>query len=107
MSEEPILPVLYNTLYVGNLEFTATAQDLIDLLSPIGEVVQVYFPGARTGKPRGYALVQMKSDSDVMSACRALNHQIFQDRTITVAEVRNPMPAVFPWNPQLAGQELA
>jgi len=107
MSEEPILPVLYNTLYVGNLEFTATAQDLIDLLSPIGEVVQIYFPGARTGKPRGYALVQMKNESDVISACRALNHQIFQDRSITVAEVRNPMTAVFPWNPQLDGMRFS
>ena len=97
MSEDRVPPIVHNTVFVGNLEFSATEQDLLDLFSQDGGAVQAHIARDRGGNSRGHGFVQMKSESDVISASTALNNQMFQGRSLTVTVVRNRM-AVFPWN---------
>ena len=57
-------------LYIGNLPYRTTADDLRDLFSQAGEVIDVAVPVDReTGRPRGFAFVEM---ADVASAQQAI-----------------------------------
>ena len=79
-------------LFVGNLPFSATEDDLRELFGPYGEVQDVRIMTDRdTGKPRGFAFVEMVQDEDATRAIDGLNGKEFGGRALTVNEAR-PKP---------------
>lgn len=77
-------------VYVGNLPFDASEQQLRALFEEGGrEVLEVKIVVDRdTGRPRGFAFVDMGSDRDAQAAISALNGRDFGGRTLTVSEAR-------------------
>ena len=75
-------------LYVGNLPFTATEDDLRTLFGTHGTVESVaVITDRETGRPRGFGFVEMQADG-AAKAIAALNETEFQGRTMTVSEAR-------------------
>ncbi|HJZ92595.1 MAG TPA: RNA-binding protein [Gemmataceae bacterium] len=74
-------------LYVGNLAFATTSDDLSGLFGEFGTVTSAQVVTDReTGRSRGFAFVEMMSGAD--EAVRALNLKEFQGRSLTVNEAR-------------------
>jgi cold-inducible RNA-binding protein len=79
-------------LFVGNLPFNATEDELRSLFGPYGEVQEVRIMTDRdTGKPRGFAFVEMVQDEDATKAIDGLNGKELEGRALTVNEAR-PKP---------------
>ena len=76
-----------NKLYVGNLAFGTTSDDLLALFGQHGTVTSAQVVTDReTGRSRGFGFVEMSTGGDV--AIRALNAAEFQGRTLTVHEAK-------------------
>lgn len=76
------------TIYVGNLPFTATEDEVRDLFAEHGAVDSVKLIADReTGRPRGFGFVQME-DADAQAAIKALDGQDFAGRTLRVNEAK-------------------
>ena len=74
-----------NKLYVGNLSFNSTENDINDAFSPHGNVTSVAIITDReTGRPRGFAFVEMSSDAEAQAAMRALDGQDLGGRSLKV-----------------------
>ena len=74
-------------IYVGNLSFQTTADDLIGLFGQHGTVTRAQVVNDReTGRSRGFGFVEMDSGAD--EAIAALNGTMFQGRTLTVNEAK-------------------
>jgi RNA recognition motif-containing protein len=74
-----------NKLYVGNLSFNSTEDDITDAFSPHGTVTSVNIISDRdTGRPRGFAFVEMSSDAEAQAAVQALDGQELDGRNIKV-----------------------
>jgi cold-inducible RNA-binding protein len=79
-------------LFVGNLPFTATEDELRDMFSAFGEVQQVRIMTDRdTGRSRGFAFVEMPDDEAAEKAVADLNGKDFGGRPLTINEAR-PKP---------------
>jgi RNA recognition motif-containing protein len=79
-------------IYVGNLSFEATEQDVRQEFSKFGEVADVKMVMDReTGKPRGFCFVEMPNDEQARQAIQAMNLQRIAGRAVTVNEAR-PRP---------------
>ena len=78
-------------LYVGNLAFETTENDLQDLFEQHGTVTQVNLMMDRiTGKSRGFAFVTMGDATQANAAISALNGQDLGGRSLNVNEARPP-----------------
>ena len=76
-------------LYVGNLSFESTENDLQDLFEQHGTVNEVHLMMDKlTGKSRGFAFVTMNDDAQANAAKDALNGRELNGRTLTVNEAR-------------------
>jgi len=76
-------------LYVGNLSFESTENDLQDLFEQHGAVNEVNLMMDRmTGKSRGFAFVTMNDGGQANAAMSALNGRELNGRTLTVNEAR-------------------
>ncbi len=76
-------------LYVGNISFRATEDDVKDLFSQAGEVVSVkLIKDAATGRLRGFGFVEMASQEEAQKAISMLNGNAFMDRNIVVNEAK-------------------
>lgn len=76
-------------LYVGNLSYNATEQDLRDLFTQFGQVVDAKVVMDRdTGRPRGFAFVEMGTDAEASAAIESLNGQDFQGRGLKISEAQ-------------------
>ncbi|MFC7336228.1 RNA recognition motif domain-containing protein [Haloferula chungangensis] len=76
-------------MYVGNLSFQTTSQDLQDVFAQHGEVTDVHLPTDReSGRPRGFAFVTMGSKDGMESAIKALDGTDLDGRNIKVNEAR-------------------
>jgi len=76
-------------VYVANISFNATEQDIKDLFSEYGEIESVkMITDKYTGQSRGFAFVEMESEDDAKKAISSLNGSTFMGRTLTVAEAR-------------------
>ena len=76
-------------IYVANISFNATEQDIRDLFSEYGEIESVkMIKDKYTGQSRGFAFVEMETEDDVKKVISALNGTIFMGRTLTVAKAR-------------------
>jgi len=61
-------------VFVGNLNFNTTRDELQSLMSQVGEVRDVFLPNDReTGRPRGFAFVEFGSDEDAAKAIEKFN----------------------------------
>ena len=77
-------------LYIGNLSYSVNESDLRDAFSAVGyEVAEVKVVMDRdTGRPRGFAFVELTTDEGAQKAIENLNGRDLQGRTITVSEAR-------------------
>ncbi len=76
-------------VFVGNLSFQTTQDDLNSIFSQYGAVERVNVVTDRaTGQPRGFAFVEMSSRSEAESAISALNGTDLHGRTLNVNEAR-------------------
>ncbi len=74
-------------LYVGNLAFQTTADDLREAFSPYGTVDSAQVVGDRdTGRSRGFGFIEMSDGAE--QAIAALNGAQLQGRTLTVNEAK-------------------
>lgn len=76
-------------MYVGNLSFNTTKQDLESLFSEHGTVTDVHLPTDReSGRPRGFAFVTMDSKGAMDAAIKNLDGQNVDGRNIKVNEAQ-------------------
>ena len=76
-------------MYVGNLPFDATDQDLRELFGQFGAVTDVHLPTDReSGRPRGFAFVTMDSKDSMVAAIKGLDGEDFQGRDLRVNEAQ-------------------
>jgi cold-inducible RNA-binding protein len=78
-------------IYVGNMSYDTTEGTLRELFATHGEVVSVSVVTDRdTGRPRGFAFVEMATDAAANAAIAALDGQSVDGRTLKVNEARPP-----------------
>lgn len=76
-------------LYVGNISFKATSENIKELFSTIGEVESVnIITDSHSGQPKGFGFVEMTTEEDAQKAIASLNGSSFMERTLSVAEAR-------------------
>jgi RNA recognition motif-containing protein len=76
-------------LYVGNLSFETTENDLQDLFEQHGKVTEVALINDKmTGRSRGFGFVTMADAASGTAAMNAFNGKEVQGRTLTVNEAR-------------------
>lgn len=83
-------------IYVGNLSWSCTNDDLTQLFSQHGTVARAQVILDReTGRSRGFGFVEMANEAEAKAAVAALNNLDFQGRPLTVNEARprEPRPA--------------
>jgi cold-inducible RNA-binding protein len=79
-------------LFVGNLSFQATEEDLRELFAQSGTVETVrIITDQFTGRPRGFGFVEMATKEEATKAIEMLNGRLFRDRNLVVDEAR-PQP---------------
>src|SRR5437868_6012238 len=90
MSAGPKHKIIMSTkLYVGNLSFEVTENDLRDMFSPHGPVNEIHVVMDRdTGRPRGFGFVTMNTEEGAKAAIAALNGKDWKGRALTVNEAR-------------------
>lgn len=76
-------------LYVGNLNFRTTGEELHELFSQAGEVENASIVEDReTGRSRGFGFVEMTTSEGAAAAIEQFNGKEFGGRTLTVSEAR-------------------
>lgn len=76
-------------LYVGNLSYQTTSDDLKQLFAPHGTVASAdVIMDRSTGRSKGFGFVEMSNDSEAQAAIAALNGQQHDGRPLTVNEAR-------------------
>src|SRR5262245_34150645 len=80
-------------LFVGNLSFQATEDDLRELFQQAGTVESVRIVTDQfTGRPRGFGFVEMATKEEASKAIEQLNGRLFRDRNLVVDEARPQAP---------------
>ncbi len=78
-------------IYVGNISFNTTEQDIRDLFSEYGEVISL-----KLKQSKGFGFVEMGSDNEAKKAISELNGKSLLGKTLTVSEAIQQQPrAVF------------
>ncbi|MBN2076224.1 MAG: RNA-binding protein [Dehalococcoidales bacterium] len=76
-------------IYVGNLSYEVTEQDLREEFEAFGKVDSISVVMDRdTGRPRGFAFVEMPTVSEGQAAITGINGKNINDRTVVVNEAR-------------------
>ena len=76
------------TLYVGNLPWATTPQDLADVFSPYGQVISSRIIKAKeTNRSRGFGFVEV-TDEDADMMVEAVNGKEYNGRILTVNEAK-------------------
>lgn len=76
-------------LYVGNLSFDTTENDIQDLFATAGTVKEtILMQDKMTGKSRGFAFVTMSTDEEAQAAAQQFNGKDLHGRNLTVNEAR-------------------
>ncbi len=76
-------------IYVGNLSFDVTEDEIAAEFGTYGKVESIAIPADKiSGRPRGFAFVEMGSKAEAEAAIEGLNGKILKERTIVVNESR-------------------
>ncbi len=76
-------------IYIGNLSYDATEEKLRQAFESYGEVTSVNMIMDRdTGRPRGFAFIEMANQGEATAAIAGLNDQELDGRTLKVNEAR-------------------
>ena len=76
-------------IFVGNLVYTATVDEVRRLFDDYGEVTRVHLLEDRdTGRPRGFGFVEMPDDTQARAAIAGLNGTNLGGRMLTINEAR-------------------
>jgi RNA recognition motif-containing protein len=76
-------------LFVGNMSFQTTAEDLRALFEPFGQLARVHVATDReTGRARGFGFVEMPNDAEAAKAIAALDGKDVGGRNLKVNEAR-------------------
>lgn len=79
-----------NKIYVGNLPFSATEDEVRSLFSSYGDIASVnVIMDRETGRPRGFGFVEMEQASDAAEAIRALDGSDMGGRSLRVNEAQD------------------
>lgn len=82
-----------NKLFVGNLPYNTTDDQLKDFFAQVGTVVSAQVVVDKmTGRSKGFGFVEMSSAEEAQAAVSQLNNKDFNGRPISVSEAR-PKPA--------------
>lgn len=87
---------MQNKLFVRNISFRLTEDDIRNIFTPYGEVVSTSIPKDReTGRSRGFAFVEMKTQAEAEAAIEGVNGTEVQGREIFVSfsESKSRTPA--------------
>ncbi|MGB3310012.1 MAG: RNA-binding protein [Nodosilinea sp.] len=77
------------SIYVGNLSYDATVEDLTSVFAEYGSVKRVQLPTDReTGRMRGFAFVEMAADSEETAAIEALDGAEWMGRDLKVNKAK-------------------
>ena len=77
------------SIYVGNLSFDATQDDINEVFKEYGSVKSVKLPTDReTGRVRGFAFVEMGSEEEEQASIEALDGAEWVGRTLKVNKAR-------------------
>lgn len=91
-------------VFVGNLNFATTKDELATAFSEVGEVVDVHIPSDReTGRPRGFAFVQFASADAASEAIVKFDGQELGGRPLRVSEARERQGGGGPGGPGRGG----
>lgn len=78
-------------LYVGNLNYATTEEELRELFAEVGPVVSVAIITDRaTGRSKGFGFVEMETEKAAEEAIERFNNYELNQRNITVDEARPP-----------------
>lgn len=82
------------SVYVGNLSYRATEEDLDELFSEYGTVTRITIPTERDNpdRKRGFAFVELTSDEDEQDAINALDQITWMGRQLKVNKARPRAP---------------
>jgi RNA recognition motif-containing protein len=76
-------------IYVGNLSFEATEDEVRALFAEFGEVTSVNLISDRdSGRPKGFGFVEMPQAEQAQNAMKALNAKEYKSRPLNVNEAR-------------------
>jgi len=76
-------------IYVGNLSYEVTEEDLRQEFKAFGEVTSVsIITDKYSGRPKGFGFVEMESVSEGQAAITGLNGKVLKERTLTVNAAR-------------------
>jgi len=82
-----------NKVFVGNLSFDVTRDELIQAFSAAGKVVDAKVPTDReTGRPRGFAFVEFEDDEAAQKSIGLMNGKDLKGRPLRVNEAENRPP---------------
>jgi RNA recognition motif-containing protein len=77
------------SIYIGNLAYTVTAEDLTGVFAEYGSVKRVQLPMDReTNRPRGFGFVEMETDAEETAAIEALDGAEWMGRDLRVNKAR-------------------
>ena len=77
--------VISSKIFVGNIKFETTKEELVQLLSAVGPVRDAYLPTDRaTGRPRGFAFVEYSTPEEAAEAIEKFNNYEFGGRRLRV-----------------------
>ncbi len=77
------------SIYVGNLSYAVTQEDLSTIFAEYGTVKRVQLPTDReTGRPRGFGFVEMETDAEETAAIEALDGAEWMGRDLKVNKAR-------------------
>lgn len=80
-------------IYVGNIPYSKTEDDLKSLFEEYGQVTSVkYINDRETGRFRGFGFVEMSDDSEAKQAIEALENYEYDGRNLRVNEARPKAP---------------
>lgn len=77
------------SIYVGNLSYDVTEEDLTQVFTEYGTITRVHMPTDReTGRMRGFAFVEMQSETEEDAAIEALDGAEWMNRELKVNKAK-------------------
>ena len=75
-------------MYVGNISFQSSQEDIFELFETIGPVGDVSLVRGEDGRPRGFGFVTMNNDDEARAAMEELNGKDLEGRALNINEAR-------------------